>query len=123
MSDTLYIQTAGQMFNVRFDVRNYTGELGFLDPSERHFYVTLANTGTETTRTFVASLQPRVWDRTAGYCLYAGNRQSGPTGDIPENESPNDSVIEGEYSDYIVSADFATDCLFCGLFGVGIYRG
>jgi hypothetical protein len=108
----------GQMFNVPFSVRTYTGELGFLDGNERHFYMTVGNTlgGVPLTRTFVASLQPRIWDRTAGYCLYAGNRQSGPTGDVDDDDSPNDSVIEGVYTDYIVSADFATDCIYCGLY-------
>ena len=110
------------MFNVPFSMRDYTGEIGFLDPNERHFYVNVSNT-LGGSRTFIATLQPRSWDRTAGYCLYAGNRQSGPTMDIPEDESPNDSVIEGEYTDYIVSGEFANDCLFCKKFGEVIYGG
>ena len=58
----------------------------------------------------------RVWDRTRKPCLYSGNRQGGPIGDIPVDESPNGSVIEGDYMDYIVTSIFANDCKFCNQF-------
>ena len=106
------------MFNVPFTVVDYGGLLDSLDPSTNHYYVTVGNTleDSASSRTFVASLQLRSWDRTAGPCLYAGNRQSGPTGDIPEDQRPNDSVIEGEYTQYAVDGDFGSDCMFCGQF-------
>ena len=43
------------------------------------------------------------------YCLYAGNRQGGT---IQEVEDPNDSVIEGIYTDYIMNDEFTTDFKF-----------
>lgn len=42
-------------------------------------------------------------------CLYGGDTQGGH---IYEVESPNDSLIEGEYTDYIVSSIFAKDFKF-----------
>ena len=110
--------TSGQMWNVPFEVVPYTGALGFLDPTDSAYYITVDNIlpNTSPTRTFLAVLQIRSWDRTRGPCLYAGNRQAGPTGDIPEDQLPNDSVIEGEYRDYIVSGEYATDCFYCGQF-------
>ncbi|XP_065884189.1 uncharacterized protein [Dysidea avara] len=51
-------------------------------------------------RSFVADLYHRTWDRSLDPCLYAGNSQGGP---ISELDDPNDSVIEGEYSDYEVA--------------------
>lgn len=108
------------MWNVPITISNYTGELGFLDPNDDVYYVHVPNTMLVDTnpaqRSFVAVLQKRSWDRSRGPCLYAGNRQAGPTGDIPEDILPNGSVIEGEYKDYIVSESFAADCVFCGRF-------
>ena len=42
-------------------------------------------------------------------CLYAGDTQGGH---VYEVESPNDSLIEGSYKDYIVSSIFANDFKF-----------
>ena len=110
--------TAGQMWNVQISVSDYTGDLGVLDPNDAIYYINIPNTRsieptTRRSRTFVAVLQKRSWDRSRGPCLYAGNRQAGPTGDIPEDILPNDPVIEGEYKDYIVSGKYSADCVFC----------
>ncbi len=42
-------------------------------------------------------------------CLFAGDTQGGH---VYEVESPNDSLIEGSYKDYIVSSIFANDFIF-----------
>ena len=106
------------MWNVPFEVTEYTGELGNLPAEDPKYYVTVDNTlpGSSASRSFISVLQERSWDRTPGPCLYAGNRQAGPTGDVSVNQLPNDSVIEGEYTDYAVSSDYGSDCLFCGQF-------
>ncbi len=44
-----------------------------------------------------------------GYCLYAGNSQGGT---IAELVSPNDPVLEGAYTDYIVEDAFDSAFLF-----------
>jgi hypothetical protein len=112
----------GQMWNIPFSVAEYTGDRGFLDPNDPAFYMTIPNTFPDptTVRTFVAVLQDRSWERTRVPCLYAGNRQAGPIGDIPEDEVPNESVIEGEYTDYIVTSEYASDCIYCRMFSQDI---
>ena len=109
---------SGQMWNIPFAIAEYTGDRGFLDPNDPAFYMTINNTypDSSTERTFVAVLQDRSWERTRVPCLYAGNRQAGPIGDIPEDEVPNESVIEGEYTDYIVTSEYASDCTYCKMF-------
>ena len=109
------IRCAGQFWNVPITVADYTGRLGSLDPGDRTFYLTISPPSGNT-RTFVGVLQERSWDKTRVPCIYVGNRQAGPIGDIPEDEVPNDSVIEGQYLSYIVSSKYANDCVFCQQF-------
>ena len=52
-----------------------------------------------------------IWEKVN--CLYAGNHQGGP---IYEVDDPNDPVIAGEYTDYIVSAPFNETGYLFGLF-------
>ena len=56
-------------------------------------------------RSFVGLLSNVTWEFEKRPCIYAGNSQAGP---ISEVDSPNDSVIEGEYTDYEVASMFAT---------------
>ncbi len=49
---------------------------------------------------FIGELSKRSWDKSLRSCLYVGSSQGGRLTDIP---GPKDSVIEGTYSDYIVS--------------------
>ena len=49
------------------------------------------------------------WEFEKRPCLYVGNSQAGPLG---EDVVPNDSVIEGVYSDYEVESMFASDFTF-----------
>ena len=106
------------MWNIPFFVSEYTGDRGTLEPNDPVFYVTIPITfpDNSTVRTFVAVLQDRSWERTRAQCLYAGNRQAGPIGDIPEDEFPNESVIEGDYTDYIVASEYTSDCTYCRIF-------
>lgn len=106
---------AGQFWNTPINVTMYTGDRGYIDPNDRAYYLSITSSSS-VTRTFVGVLQERTWDKTRTPCIYAGNRQAGPIGDIPEDEVPNDSVIEGTYEDYIVSTPFGNDCSFCNLF-------
>ena len=45
------------------------------------------------------------WEFESKKCLYVGNRQGGPIGEV---EDPNDSVIEGSYQDYVTGGAFMT---------------
>jgi len=49
------------------------------------------------------------WEFEKHPCIYVGNSQAGP---IQEVDAPNDSVIEGEYTDYEVDSMFATDFIY-----------
>lgn len=60
-------------------------------------------------RSYVGVLHCRTWELEEGPCLYVGSRQSGA---IYEVEDPNDGVIEGVYTDYIVSEGFLDDFQF-----------
>ena len=51
-------------------------------------------------REFIGELSKRTWDKSLRSCLYVGSSQGGKQTDIP---GPKDSVIEGTYSEYIVS--------------------
>lgn len=56
-------------------------------------------------RQFVGRHYDLSWSRDFEDCLYVGNRQGGP---IREVDFPNDPVIEGHYTDYIVTGGFQT---------------
>ena len=61
------------------------------------------------TRQFVGFLYPLTWEFDERPCLYVGNGQGGP---IDEVADPNDPVLQGEYTDYIVDSLFSTDFAF-----------
>lgn len=95
--------TAGQFWNVRIEVERYTGVLEDGRTSMNAYLITVKYSD-QNSRQFLSMLDSPVWDaQRGGYCLYAGNRQGGA---ISELLSPNDSVIEGWYTDYIVSGAF-----------------
>ena len=50
-------------------------------------------------RSFLGEFYHLTWDKSRKPCLYVGTSQGGPTYDV---EDPNDSVIEGDYRDYII---------------------
>ena len=57
-------------------------------------------------RHFTGLRYPMSWEFESKECLYVGNKQGGP---ISEVDDPNDSVIEGDYQDYITADSFETD--------------
>ena len=93
----------GQFWNVpvsigRFVADNSTG----YDSAENLFVVNI----TSGSRSYVGVLGQLTWELEEGPCLYVGDSQSDS---IAEIKRPNDSVIEGVYSDYIVSEAFSGD--------------
>ena len=89
----------------------FTGLLIDGTPVEDRYIINFTRPGSEP-RVFTGFFYPLTWDFKEGPCLYVGNRQAGP---IAEVDDPNDSVIEGTYSDYLVAGAFVTDFEF-GLF-------
>lgn len=57
------------------------------------------------TRTFIGFLEDVTWDFTPQQCLYVGNAQGGPINEAADGE-PNDSLIEGDYTQYIMDSSY-----------------
>ena len=55
-------------------------------------------------RTFVGFKYDVTWEWKLKHCLYVGDRQGGPAGEVRDDGS----VIEGSYEDYIVDTAFGT---------------
>lgn len=60
-------------------------------------------------RRFIGERFARNWDNSAGPCIYVGNAQGGPSGEL---EDPNDSVIEPSYTSYRLSGLHHTEFAF-----------
>ena len=63
------------------------------------------------TRRVGAFLEAHRWDGTPQSCLYAGNSQGGPLGEVKVSD-PQDSLIEGDINDYRMQSAFATNYRF-----------
>ena len=86
---------------------NGTVSDGYPDVPNNYYTVTVSHPDSPV-RKFSAFYWPRSWEVLPGEyqpCLYAGSHQAGNTAEI---EGYNDPVIEGLYSDYIVSGPFST---------------
>ena len=57
-------------------------------------------------RSFVGLKSDITWEFERRVCYYVGNNQAGKLGEV---DDPNDSVIQGEYSEYAVESLFATE--------------
>eukprot|EP00731_Ephydatia_muelleri_P017036 Em0010g134a len=96
----------GQFWNVPVNVSSYTGPLRNGSSNAYPRYTIAVAHPLSPARRFTGILYSYTWEFDEGMCLYVGNRQAGP---IYEVESPNDPVIEGAYTDYIMNDAFATD--------------
>ena len=85
-------------------VSRYTGVFGEKNESQLAYTVTISPPG-KNTRSFVAQLGPRKWDYRREPCLYAGNVQGGPSGDVKDDGA----VIDGMYTDYMVDDLFSVN--------------
>lgn len=83
----------------------YTGNDTDLPPDmleeKDNFYVVTVQpwANSSPSRSFLGLFYTQKWDNSAGPCLYAGNAQGGPSYEVKD---PNDSVIEGDYFDYLI---------------------
>ena len=84
-------------------MEKYAGELSDGSTRDNTYIMTVHYPG-QIPRRFLSTFDTPIWDaQSGGYCLYAGNSQGGI---ISELLIPNDSVIEGWYTDYIVEGAF-----------------
>ena len=100
----VHVLHVGQFWNTPAVVQSHRVELSAdlmeLFNQSNLFLVSLSQ------RQFVAELFHRSWDLSAQRCLYAGSSQGGALSDIP---GPQDSVIEGRYTEYRVTRILDTD--------------
>ncbi len=63
-------------------------------------------------RQFIGWLRFPSWEyERRMYCLYAGDGHAGPVYEVPAGP-PNGPVIEGDYTEYIISEQFETDFIY-----------
>ena len=91
----------GQFWNTRVDVRPFNGNL-YDGSTAVDRYVVNITTGNKP-RSYTGWMYDLTWDHSEGPCLYVGNRQSGPIGEVTD---PNDPVIESLYTSYRVPGAF-----------------
>ena len=96
----------GQFWNIPIDVVRYNQSI---DGTVRSDTYTITVNYPGQTRQFVGFLYPLTWEFDERQCLYVGNGQGGP---IDEVDDPNDPVLHGEYTEYIVDDLFSTDFAF-----------
>ena len=96
----------GQFWNIPVDVVQYTGALNEDVGSGVPFYTVNVDHPLSKPRSFTGFLYELSWEFESKQCLYVGNNQGGPIGEVID---PNDSVIEGSYEDYITTDAFETD--------------
>ena len=64
--------------------------------------VTVSPVDSSPPRQFLAERQAQTWAKSPNTCFYAGDGQGGPSG----AGQPDDSVIQGDYSNYRVGGLF-----------------
>ena len=86
----------------------YTGNLPEGANTERYYVVTVQPTSSPA-RSFLGEFYHLKWDKTREPCLYVGNAQGGPSAEV---EEPDDSIIEGNYRDYIIKSEDLFDTVY-----------
>ncbi|XP_064387537.1 uncharacterized protein LOC135335856 isoform X6 [Halichondria panicea] len=100
----------GQFWNIPIQVVPYNGP--FTEPQVEDDVATFSviiNSPGDSPRQFIAWLRFPSWEyERRMYCLYAGDGHAGSVYEVPAGPA-NGPVIEGIYTDYIVSGQFETD--------------
>ena len=113
----LLLILVGQFWNVPVTFVKYAGNNTNLPPDlleeKDNFYIVTVQPWDDSSpsRSFLGIFFSQKWDNSAGPCLYVGNAQGGPSYEV---EDPNDSVIEGDYFDYLIPSEdmFETEYKF-----------
>lgn len=102
----MFFPFIGQFWNIPVNIERYTGEIKEESLANADLYVVTIQHPLAPRRQFVGLYYTLSWEFQSEPCLYVGNRQGGP---IREVDDPNDSVIEGDYTNYIVAEKFGTN--------------
>ena len=93
---------AGQFWNIPVTVVPYSGEQALPEDYDASMvFVVTVSPPNRPARQFIAERFSRNWDNSPGPCMYVGNSQGGPSGEVTD---PNDSVIEPTYRSYRVDS-------------------
>lgn len=94
----------GQFWNIPVNFTEFLGSVpvGY-NPDRKRYTVTVAPESS-LPRSFVGEFLHLLWDKTESPCLYAGNAQGGPS----QIDTRSQSIIEGNYRNYIVDGIFET---------------
>ena len=106
----VYMRTffpTGQFWHLQFHQEEFTGE--FNRGGTREGTVQITTPSDLGSRSFISLHHPLTWDRREETCYYAGSKQAGATDYIP---APEDTIIEGGYTDYMVDHNFDTEFTF-----------
>ena len=103
-ADTQYINFSGQFWNIPVTFTEFSGDVpeGY-NPDRQRYVVTVAPKSSPP-RSFIGEFLHLLWDKTRRPCLYAGNAQGGPS----QIDDLSQSVIEGNYRDYLTDGVFET---------------
>ena len=72
--------------------------------ADENYYIVTVDPPDSRSRRFLSLRFTRVWDNSPRVCFYAGSGQGGRSGMLPEAD---DSVIEGNYREYLVEDLYA----------------
>lgn len=97
---------AGQFWNIPVSVEPFKGLDRNGNPVPQRYVVNITSSFSNEARSYTGWLYDLTWSFEEGPCLYVGNRQAGP---IYEVKDPNDPIIEGRYSDYLVQDLFSEE--------------
>ena len=100
----------GQFWNIPITISPITSSTTPLTSNSLPppYILTLSPPSPTPQRQFIGRLYYNTWDKRGSECFYAGSGQGGPLGEL-ESPQLRDSVIEGTYTDYIVSSLFETE--------------
>jgi hypothetical protein len=105
----------GQFWHLRFHQEAFAGKFNSGGTQEGAFQIT---TPIELgSRSFICLQHLLTWDGREDTCYYAGSKQAGAMNYIP---APEDTIIEGDYTDYMVDHDFDADFTFSVFSGEGL---
>ncbi len=82
--------------------------------SAKLYKVTLS-TASGIARSYIGELRKVTWEHREEACLYVGDSQAGPLGNPL---MPNDGVLDGDYTDYVVDSAFSER----GQFKFGLFQ-
>ena len=94
-------------------VEPFTGLDRFGNPVPERYVINITSSLSGEERSYTGWLYDLTWSFEEGPCLYVGNRQAGP---IYEVKDPNDPIIEGRYSEYLVKDLFSEEDFMYTLF-------